>query len=199
MSSAPARSFGEFFFTETGDTNATSAENDTAGGWGSLFKLAQSSPSADTGKLSVFFKGNQPVTGPRQHQLPLEEPARRSSRTPATGCTRHANALDSGYSFDVTADYSNAQNQPVRWLAEGRDASATLDSATGGFGKNEGDNELTGLLVSDGDPGVGRHPRREDARTSATAKWRWFYTQQHGDNPTYEVLVGSNGHGHGDD
>ena len=35
----PGTHFGEFFFTETGDTNATSTENGTAGGWGSLFKL----------------------------------------------------------------------------------------------------------------------------------------------------------------
>ena len=32
------------------------------------------------------------------------------------------------------------------------------------------------------------------------SKWRWFYTQQHGDNVTYEVLVGSHGeHGDHDD
>jgi hypothetical protein len=97
------------------------------------------------------------------------------------------NALDSGYSFDVTADYSNTQNQPVRWLAEGRDASATIDSATGGFGVNEGDNEITGLLVSNGDPSVegilgAKNPNLGDS------KWRWFYTQQHGDNTTWEVL-----------
>ena len=40
----------------------------------------------------------------------------------------------------------------MRWLAEGRDASATLDPAAGGFGKNEGDNEITGVHVSNGDP-----------------------------------------------
>ena len=75
----------------------------------------------------------------------------------------------------------------MRWLAEGRDASATIDSANGGFGKNEGDNEITGIHVSDGDPTAGgssapRTPHR------GSDGWRWFYTQQHGDNPTYEVL-----------
>ena len=39
----------------------------------------------------------------------------------------------------------------MRWLAEGRDASATLDADNAGFGKNDGDNELTGIHVSDGD------------------------------------------------
>jgi hypothetical protein len=105
------------------------------------------------------------------------------------GDTLHGqrNALDSAFAFDVTTDYSNPANAPVRWLAEGRDASATLDAANGGFGKNDGDNEITGLHVSDGNPTAGgilgaRIPRLGNSR------WRWFYTQQHGDNPTYEVL-----------
>ena len=40
------------------------------------------------------------------------------------------------------------ENQPVRWLAEGRDASATIDSANGGFGKNDGDNPTYEVLPS---------------------------------------------------
>ncbi|MDP9283926.1 MAG: DUF839 domain-containing protein, partial [Actinomycetota bacterium] len=173
---SPGTHFGEFYFTETGDTNATSVENDTAGGWGSLFKLTQSGPSALTGRISVFFKGTQAVTGLdniaflSRGQLGAVEDA---------GDLLHGqrNALDSAYSFDVDADYSNAQNQPVRWLAEGRDASATIDAAAGGFGKNDGDNEITGLHVSDGDPGVegilgAKNPNLGDK------KWRWFYTQQ---------------------
>ena len=75
------------------------------------------------------------------------------------GDTLHAqrNGLDSGFVWQVGTDYSNPKNQPVRWLAEGRDASATLDADNGGFGSNEGDNEITGL------PRLRRrqeHPRR---------------------------------------
>jgi hypothetical protein len=189
----PGSKFGDFFFTETGDTNATSVENSTAGGWGSLFQLEQSGPSASTGKLSVLYKGNAAHTGfdnigfLSKNTLGVVEDA---------GDTLHSqrNALDSGFAFDVTADYSNPQNQPVRWLAEGRDASATIDSAQNGFGKNDGDNEITGLHISDGDPGVegilgAKNPNLGDK------KWRWFYTQQHGDNPTYEVLLAQGDHG----
>jgi hypothetical protein len=185
----PGSHFGEFFFTETGDTNATSTENDTAGGWGSLFKLTQSDPSASTGKISVFFKGSVGVTGLdnltflSKGQLAAVEDA---------GDTLHSqrNALDSGFAFDLGTDYSAAGAKPVRWLAEGRDASATIDSASGGFGKNDGDNEITGAVVANGDSGPdgilgAKSPNLGDS------KWRWFYTQQHGDNVTYEVLVGS--------
>ena len=46
----------------------------------------------------------------------------------------------------------------MRLIAEGRDASATIDSAllaagTPGY-QNDGDNEITGFHVSNGDPGV---------------------------------------------
>lgn len=46
---------------------------------------------------------------------------------------------------------------------------------------------ITGQYVSDGDPSVHgllgtRSPNLRDSRR------RWFYTQQRGDNPTYEVV-----------
>jgi hypothetical protein len=188
----PGEKFREFYFDETGDTNATSVENATAGGWTSVWKLTQSDPSADTGRLSIFYKGDQAhagfdnVTFLSKDAITFVEDA---------GDTLHTqrNALDSGYVFDVTKDYSDPANQPVRWLAEGRDASATIDSAFGGFGKNDGDNEITGVQVSDGDPGVNgilgaRIPRLFEGGQDEGGDWRWFYTQQHGDNPTFEVV-----------
>src|SRR5262249_20489911 len=55
----PGRHFREFFFDETGDTSFTSTANPLHGGWGSILKLTQWSPSADTGRLRLFFKGDQ--------------------------------------------------------------------------------------------------------------------------------------------
>ncbi len=191
----PGSKFKTFFFDETGDTNATSPENATAGGWGSIFKLTQSSPSAGTGKLTMFYRGDEAHAGfdnatfISKDQISFVEDA---------GDTLHGqrNALDSGYVWNVNSDYSNAANQPVRWLAEGRDASATLDAANGGFGTNEGDNEITGAIVSDGDTDTGGVLGAKLPDLSSS-KWRWFYTQQHGDNRTYEVTVKST-HGHDD-
>jgi hypothetical protein len=183
----PGSRFTEFYFDETGDTNATSPEN-AIGGWTGIFKLTQSDPSANHGTISLFYNGDEAhagfdnVTFLSRDVVTFVEDA---------GDTLHAqrNALDSGYSFDVTKDYSNPANQPVRWLAQGRDASATIDSAFNGFGKNEGDNEITGIHVSDGDPGIhgilgDKAPQLFDGNNG----WRWFYTQQHGDNPTFEVV-----------
>ncbi len=189
----PGSNFREFYFDETGDTNATSPENPTAGGWGAIQKLTQSKPSADTGTLTLFYKPDGPhssldnVTFLSRHQVTFVQDM---------GDTLHGqlNALDSGFVWDVTRDYSNPANQPVRWIAEGRDASATIDAANGGFGgKNDQDNELTGVYVSDGDTGKdgilgAKSPRLEGKR------WRWFSTQQHGDNPTYEVVLNDDDH-----
>src|SRR3989442_14593927 len=113
--------------------------------------MVQQDPSANGGMLSRFYEGNREVAGldniqflSRDVLLAVED----------AGDTLHMQrkALDSGYAFDGTVDYSNRVNQPIRWLAARRDPSATLDSAGGGFGKNDGDNEITGAHVSDGDP-----------------------------------------------
>jgi hypothetical protein len=183
----PGSGFTTFFFDETGDTDATSAENAASGGWGSIMKLTQDKPGASTGTLTMFYKSDQAQTG-------LDNVAFLSRNVVTfvedAGDLLHTqrNALDSGYTFNTNVDYSDPANQPVRWLAEGRDASATIDSAFGGFNKNDGDNEITGVHVSNGDPGrdglLGAQiPHLGDPQ------WRWFYTQQHGDNPTYEVVL----------
>jgi hypothetical protein len=183
----PGAGFKSYFFDETGDTNAESAENAKAGGRGSIFELKQSSPTANNGTLHVFYNGDAEhagfdnVTFLSKNAVTFVEDA---------GDTLHTqrNALDSGWVWNVGKDYADAANQPVRWLAEGRDPSATLDADNGGFGSNEGDNEITGAVVSDGDPS----PQGIlGARVPAlgTPQWRWFYTQQHGDNFTWEVLV----------
>ncbi len=186
----PGSKFTELYFDETGDTNAQSSANGVSGGWGSIFKVTQS-PSSNSASISVFYNGDKEHASfdnvaffDGDHVAFVED----------RGDTLHtqANALDSGWLFDVTADYSNPSVRPVRFLAEGRDASATIDSGlsgTSGF-QNDGDNEITGIHVSDGDPGtngilgakVPRPFRGNDA-------WRVFYTQQHGDNVTWEITA----------
>ena len=188
----PGSDFKQFFFDETGDTNTNSPENDTAGGWGSIMKLSQSGPGADTGTLSLFYKPDGAHSS-LDNVTFLSKNIVTFGQDMGDGLHTQLNALDSAFTWDVTRDYSDPANHPVRWLAEGRDASATLDgSATPtGFGKNDGDNEITGIYVSDGDSGIDGILGNEVPDLSE-GQWRWFYTQQHGDNPTYEVLVRHN-------
>ena len=50
----PGSGFREFYFTETGDTNATSTANAEHGGYGGILKLTQAHPSSQTGVLTLF-------------------------------------------------------------------------------------------------------------------------------------------------
>ncbi len=182
----PGTDFREFYFTETGDTSTKST---LPGAWGGVFRISQASPSADTGTISLAVPGDRDHSGfdniafASDTSLLVVEDA---------GDSLHAqrNALDSGYLYDLGNRDARAQGAgrvpaPVRWLAEGRDASATFD-ALSGPAYNDGDNEITGIHVSDGDPTA-------DGLLGAkvpdpyAAQWRTFWTQQHGDNTTWEI------------
>jgi hypothetical protein len=184
----PDGRFREFFFDETGDTNALTEAGAGFGGFGSILRLVQSSPSSDTGKLSLFYLGNVTHTGLdncsfwSKDQIVFVEDA-------GDGLHTQRNALDSAYLFDVRADYSDPAQQPLRILGEGRDPSATVDSSLSGQPgfQNEGDNELTGFHVSNGDPGRGGILGAQPPRLFHGG-WRAFYTAQHGDNVTWEIL-----------
>src|SRR5262249_16388018 len=108
------------------------------------------------------------------------------------GDTLHTqrSVLDSAWLFDVHVDYSNPANQPIRILAQGRDASATIDAGllgSTGF-TNDGDNEITAIPVSDGGP-TPRGILGAKIPRPFNGKWRVFYTQQHGDNNTFEIIL----------
>ena len=185
----PGTGFGEFYFTETGDTSTTST---LPGAFGGVFRLKQSSPSSPTGRVNAVVVGDKDHAGldniafATKDQLLVVEDA---------GDSMHAqrNALDSGFAVDLRGDDHRGRFM-TRWLAEGRDASALYDATTSP-GYNDGDNEITGIHVSDGDPTVGgllgaKLPQPFDGR------WRVFWTQQHGDNVTWEVTRDNTGGSH---
>jgi hypothetical protein len=183
----PGTGFREFYFDETGDTNATSPENENEGGWCSVFKLSQSRPGASRARLSIFYRCDGTRAG-FDNTAFLSHDLVTFVEDAGDGLHGQRNALDSGWVFDVTQDYSDPSNQPVRWLAEGRDPSATIDAAAGGFGKNDGDNEITGTDVSDGETTVNGLLGAKNPHLFQDKDWRFFYTEQHGDNRTYEVV-----------
>jgi hypothetical protein len=186
----PGSRFTEFFFDETGDTDINTQAGSAYGGFGALLRLKQSWVGANKGKLSLFYVGDvvhtafDNVAFWSEHRVVFVEDA-------GDGLHAQRNALDSAWLFDTRTDYSNPAKQPIRILAQGRDTSATIDSGIGstpniGF-QNEGDNEITGIHVSDGDPtpwGIlgAKIPHLFERG------WRAFYTQQHGDNFTWEIL-----------
>jgi Bacterial protein of unknown function (DUF839). len=180
----PGSNFSEFIFDATGDTNALTEAGSEFGGFGAIFRLHL---AGDSGALSLVYRGDVRHSGLDncafwdQNRMVFVEDA---------GDTLHAqrNALDSAYLFDLNTDYSNPANQPIRVLAEGRDTAAALDSQFSGMTgfQNDGDNEITGWHESDGDPGVGGLLGAK-IPTPFHAGWRVFWTQQHGDNSTWEI------------
>jgi len=183
----PGSDFSEFYFTATGDTDARTQAGSAFGGFGGIYQLSQRC-SDDSGKLRLFYQGNLQHTGfdniafwDKSHLVVVED----------RGDTLHTqgNALDQMWLLDVRKNFADPKNQPKRIMAEGRDASATIDSSllgSPGF-QNEGDNEITGIHVSNGDPGP-RGLLGASLPTPFRNGWRVFWTQQHGDNVLWEIL-----------
>ena len=198
----PGTGFRSFIFVPTGDTDKRSGDVPSLaerGAWGSVFRVDLDSPRK-AGKIRCMVLGDAQhssfdnVTFASENDVWITEDR---------GDNLHSqlNALDSIWAYDV----SHAGSPGVRILALGRDLSSTRDSsyldfiAGGGIlpvgfvFQNEGDNEPTGIEVSDGADSIGGlkgrrlHPFDPDVRT--------FFTQQHGLNQVFEV-VRIHGHGH---
>jgi len=207
----PGTKFRAFAFTETGDTDIRTEAGSDGGGFGDIQVLEQKSPTADEGRLRLLFQGDA-------EHASFDNISWLSDRTVAVvedrGDTFHGQgngvqptALDSAWAIDARVDHAHSDAGVTRFIAEGRDASATIDSAlldagTPGF-TNDGDNELTGIHTSDGDPTVGGILGAKDPDPFADAEdrgrgrghdgdrglaWRVFFTQQHGDNHTWELV-----------
>jgi secreted PhoX family phosphatase len=183
----PKSDFTEFYFTETGDTNAQTEAGANFGGFGGLFKFIRQPAGTTSGTLTMFYRGDLAHTG-------LDNIAFASAdevvavEDAGDGLHGQRNAFDSAYVFDVGKNYGNGNLQPSRLIYVGRDTAATIDAGYSGSGfQNDGDNEITGIHVSNGDPRV-TGLLGYLAPKPFVAGWRMFYTQQHGDNQTYEIL-----------
>ena len=186
----PGMEFAEFYFTTTGDTNTDTEVGPEGGGFGGIFKLAQASASAEEGTLSIVYRADADhgsfdnLAFLSADELAIVEDA---------GDKLHSQrkAFDAGYLINVTADYGKPNAPaPVRFLTIGRDDAATVDSALlaiedYGF-QNDGDNEITGIHVSDGDASEAGLLGAK-IPTVFENGWRVFYTRQHGKNETYEI------------
>jgi secreted PhoX family phosphatase len=179
----PGTDFRSFFFTETGDTNANTQAGAAHGGYGAVMRLDQN-PWSDSGTLRMLFRGDVLHTGFDNITF---VGGSRLAVVEDGGDLLHTqrNAYDSAYLLDTRTDYASG-DQPTRFIAQGRDASATYDASCPACG-NDGDNEITGIHASDGDPSVDGILGAKEPELFRDG-WRLFYTRQHGDNVTYEVL-----------
>jgi hypothetical protein len=179
MAWLPGSKFRTFFFTPTGDTDAPTSqipELAARGSWGSIFRVDLGNDGNDVkkdeGTISLFFLGDQThnsfdnINFINENQVLVAEDR---------GDTLHDQlfTLDSVWAFDVR----NKNAAPIRFIALGRDASAS--------GPGQEDNEPTGVVVSNG----GTKPSDLLGTSAALAgQPRGFFTQQHGDNVVYEFF-----------
>jgi len=184
----PGSGFDTFFFDPTGDTNADSGNQPALaarGAWGSIFRV-DFPGGAETGLLSIVVLGTA-------EQASFDNLAFLDSHTLLAaedrGDTLHKqlNLLDSVWAFKVHG-VNSVSLSSRRFIALGRDAQSELDAmlldaGTPGY-QNEGDNEPTGLHVSDGSASVNKIL----GKAANLHKARKFFTQQHGENNVYEIV-----------
>lgn len=182
----PGSDFHTFYFCPTGDTDTRSGNVPALaarGAWGSIFRV-DLDDSFNSGAISIFFLGDADhssfdnLTFMRGNLLLATEDR-------GDNLHKQLNKLDSIWGFNVA---SKPHETPVRFVALGRDSASTadahlLDASTPGF-QNEGDNESTGLHVSDGSASIFGLVGTEESEDGA----RTFFTQQHGLNTVFEVI-----------
>jgi Alkaline phosphatase PhoX len=185
----PGSDFQSFFFCPTGDTSADSGnqpELAARGAWGSIFRVDLTGPNLDGGLISIA------VLGDKDHAA-FDNLAFADSQTllatedRGDGLHRQLNILDSVWAFTVR-NGDNSAAPARRLIALGRDTeseadAALLDVSTAGF-QNDGDNEPTGLHISDGATSI----QRLLGRSLKPFQTRWFITQQHGKNTVYQII-----------
>ncbi|MEA2294039.1 MAG: hypothetical protein QOE86_1678 [Solirubrobacteraceae bacterium] len=188
----PGSDFRSFVISETGDTDQRAGTYPGAadrGAWGALLRIDLPTAGADAGTVRTIALGDAThasfdnVTFLDKDTLLAGEDR---------GDTLHAqlNALDSLWSFDLTQPLDKINETAQRLVAQGRDPEATDDVAKKEAtppvpDQNDGDNEITGVHVSDGSMSVGGILGSVDP--SKVAGTRIFITYQHGANATFEL------------
>ncbi len=184
----PDSGFRSFVFVETGDTDKTAGLYPGAaerGSWGAAIRIDMPSAGSENATAKTI------VLGDETHNS-FDNVTFLDSRTFFTtedrGDTLHdqEGVLDSIWSYDLTKPIGAANAAAKRLVALGRDPEAS--GATGE------DNEPTGMFVSDGSTSQGDLLGAEDpARQDGV---RAFFTEQHGENHTYELVLPHRRHGH---
>jgi hypothetical protein len=185
----PGTNFRELFFDPTGDTDANAGGTPALaarGAWGSIFRV-RFSPSGNDGVISIAVLGDADHAA-FDNLAFADHNTLLAAEDRGDGLHTQLNKLDSVWAFRVGSDDDNNDDggAAARFIALGRDTASEQDSAllgTPGF-QNDGDNEPTGLHVSNGDTsarGLLGTPRNLEHA-------RWFFTQQHGLNQVWEIV-----------
>jgi hypothetical protein len=194
----PGTGFKSFVFDETGDTNKTAGDYPGAaerGAWGALLRIDLPKAGADTGTIKAIAVGDQ-AHASFDNVTFLDKDTLLVAEDRGETLHQQANALDSLWAFDITKPLDKINADAKRLEAQGRDPEATGDIAIKepapptALTHNDGDNEVTGIHVSDGSTSPdGLIGSDLPKNAGAWSPWRIFVTGQHGANITYEILA----------
>lgn len=191
MAWLPGSGFRTFFFDPTGDTDSVAGENpflQARGAYGAIFRVDlrtegdgdndaddhRGPAPADDGRISLLFLGDHDHNS-FDNLAFINERQLLAAEDRGDGLHTQLNTLDSVWAFDVH------NGKAVRFIALGRDATSIAHGE---------DNEPTGVYVSNGSRQKDGLLGTEDSLDGA----RGFFTQQHGDNNTYEFFRGRREH-----
>lgn len=188
----PGSDFSSYLFAETGDTNKDAGNYPGAaerGAWGSLVRIDMPFAGSNNAEVTTIEVGD--ATHNSFDNVSFLD-ADTALVTEDRGDTLHQqlNALDSLWSFDLTDSLADINGSAKRLIAQGRDPLATADAANHEgtppvTDQNDGDNEVTGIHVSDGSTSADDILGAADPADLKGV--RIFVTQQHGENVTYEI------------
>jgi hypothetical protein len=200
----PDTDFRSFVVDETGDTNKTAGDYPCAaerGAWGALLRVDMPKAGADTATVKALVVGDQ-AHASFDNVTFLDKKTVLVTEDRGETLHQQANALDSLWSFDITKSLDKINADAKRLVAQGRDPEATGDIAIKEpapptpLTHNDGDNELTGVHVSDGSTGFdGILGAEAPSNAGGHSPWRIFVTGQHGANITYEIVATGKKHG----
>lgn len=177
----PETGFRSFVFVETGDTDRAAGLYPGAaarGAWGAAIRVDMPAAGADTATAKTILLGDETRNS-------FDNVTFLDDRTMLTaedrGDTLHdqENTLDSIWSFDISKGYDRILPDAKRLVALGRDPLASPVGAE--------DNEPTGLLVSNGSTAPDELIGAKDPAHERGV--RVFFTWQHGENHTFELLA----------
>ena len=153
--SGPARTSVSSSSTRPATPTRPAPRTTAAGGWGSVFKLTQCDPSADTRHALAVLQGRRGPHRPRQHRRSC-----RRTRSPfVEDAGRHAAHRSATRSTRASSSTSNRllerrRTQPVRWLAEGATPRRRSTPPTAASARTTATTRSPASYVSDGDPGT---------------------------------------------
>ena len=188
----PGTGFRSFVFVETGDTNKDAGNYPGAaerGAWGAILRIDMPFAGSNNAEIATIARGDQTHNSFDNTSF-LDECTLLVSEDRGDSLHQQLNVLDSLWSFDLTDSIDDINGSAKRLVAQGRDTEATKDAANHEAtppvtDQNDGDNEVTGNFVSDGSTSIDDLLGTNDPGSLKGV--RIFFTQQHGENITYEI------------